>query len=89
MDSFYFTSMTMLTIGYGDITPHTDAGKIASVIFAFIAVGIALYSVNLIARLAFRQRLESTEWLLKKKPSESSKGPSASQPESAQDRQGK
>jgi hypothetical protein len=48
----------MMTVGYGDIAPKTDTGKIASVLFAFIAVGLALYSVNILARLAFRHRLE-------------------------------
>ncbi len=67
VNALYFTGMTMLTVGYGDITPHTTAGKIAALIFAFVSVGIALYAVNLIARIAFRQKLESTKWLLKKK----------------------
>ncbi len=67
MDSFYFTGVTMLTIGYGDITPHTDAGKIATVCFGFISVGIVLYTLNLIARLAFRQKLENMSWMAKKR----------------------
>jgi len=67
VDSFYFTGMTMLTVGYGDITPHTQTGKITAVLFAFVAVGIALYAVNLIARLAFRQKIESMRWLTKKR----------------------
>ncbi len=66
LDAFYFTGMTMLTIGYGDIAPHTHAGKIASVLFGFASVGISLYAVNLIARLAFRQKLESIRWLKRK-----------------------
>ncbi len=67
IDAFYFTAMTMLTVGYGDIAPHTYAGKMAAVCFAFLSVGIALYTVNLIARLAFRQRLEDTEWMTKRR----------------------
>lgn len=67
LNAFYFSSMTMLTVGYGDVAPHTPAGKIAAVIFAFMSVGIALYAVNLIARLAFRQKLESVKWMRKKK----------------------
>lgn len=67
IDAFYFTAMTMLTVGYGDIAPHSYAGKMAAVCFAFLSVGIALYTVNLIARLAFRQRLEDTEWMTKRR----------------------
>ena len=66
VDAFYFTGMTMLTVGYGDVVPHTNTGKIAAVVFAFLAVGIALYSINIIARLAFRHRLEDIRWLTKK-----------------------
>ena len=66
IDSFYFSGMTMLTVGYGDIAPHTTAGKMAALIFAFVSVGIALYAVNLIACLAFRQKLESIRWLKRK-----------------------
>ncbi len=36
----------MLTIGYGDITPTTNAEKIYIIVFAFIACGIFAYSIN-------------------------------------------
>ncbi len=67
LDAFYFTGVTMLTIGYGDIAPHTPVGKVATVVFAFVAIGIALYSVNLIARMTFRHQVEDVRWLMKKK----------------------
>lgn len=67
IDAFYFTGVTMTTVGYGDVTPHTPAGKVATVLFAFVAVGIAFYSLNLLARLAFKQKLESVRWLMRRK----------------------
>jgi len=66
IDAFYFSAMTMLTVGYGDITPQSFTGKIAAVVFAFVAVGIALYSVNMLARLTFKHSIEDARWLKKK-----------------------
>ena len=42
LDALYFTIITLTTIGYGDITPQTDAGKIFSMVYIF--VGISLIS---------------------------------------------
>ncbi|MGL5617626.1 MAG: potassium channel family protein [Metamycoplasmataceae bacterium] len=39
-DSFYFTVISICTIGYGEITPVTDLGKIMIIILAFVGVGI-------------------------------------------------
>ena len=65
-DAFYFSGVTMLTIGYGDIAPHTHAGKIATIFFGMVSVGITLYALSIIARMAFRHSLEDRRWLRKK-----------------------
>lgn len=39
-DSFYFTVISICTIGYGDIVPVTDLGRIMIIVLAFIGVGI-------------------------------------------------
>ena len=49
LDAIYFSAETMTTVGFGDITPKTDAGKIFTIFFMFTGVGIALYGLSLIA----------------------------------------
>jgi len=49
VDSFYFSVVTASTVGYGDITPDTDAAKLFTVLY--IVFGISLISAFLDARL--------------------------------------
>ncbi len=53
VDSFYFTGITMTTVGYGDLYPHHDATKIFSVLLAFASISIVFYSVSVIANSYF------------------------------------
>ncbi|TQD25379.1 potassium channel family protein [Methanolobus vulcani] len=46
IDSLYFSVITLTTIGYGDLAPVTDAGKIFTIIYVFIGIGILLGFVN-------------------------------------------
>ena len=46
VDSFYFTIITLATIGYGDLVPTTAVGKLVTVIFVIIGVGIFLAFLN-------------------------------------------
>ncbi len=49
LDALYFSSYTLTTVGYGDFTPKTDAGKIFTIVYVFAGVAIALYGLSLIA----------------------------------------
>src|SRR5919202_669915 len=55
-DSFYFSVITFTTVGYGDLSPHTAAGKIFTVFYIFIGIGIILGFVNAVAGRAMEQR---------------------------------
>jgi len=48
IDSFYFTGITMLTIGYGDITPTHELSKVLTVLFGFASVALAFYALSAI-----------------------------------------
>jgi voltage-gated potassium channel len=42
-DSLYATLQTVTTVGYGDVTPKTTAGRIFASIYMFVGVGTVLY----------------------------------------------
>jgi voltage-gated potassium channel Kch len=49
LDSFYFSVVTLATVGYGDFTPETAAGKIFTAFYVLIGVGLTLAFVTRIA----------------------------------------
>lgn len=48
LDSFYFTFITLATIGYGDLTPKTPAGKIFTMFYALFGVTIFIVFAKLV-----------------------------------------
>jgi voltage-gated potassium channel len=42
IDSFYFSVTTLSTVGYGDLAPKTDAGKLFTAFYIMTGVGLLL-----------------------------------------------
>ena len=57
LDSLYFTSITVTSIGYGDFKPITDAGKIFTIFFSFLGLGVAIYLFTIIGKHIFLKHL--------------------------------
>lgn len=49
LDSYYFSVVTLATVGYGDFTPKTDIGKLFTTFYILSGVGIitAFISISL------------------------------------------
>ena len=46
LDSLYVTVQTVTTVGFGDITPRTAAGRVFATAFMMIGVGVVLYALT-------------------------------------------
>lgn len=49
LDSFYFSVTTLSTVGYGDLAPVTDAGRLFTAFYILTGVGTLLGFVKAIA----------------------------------------
>ena len=62
IDSLYFSTIVLTTIGLGDFAPKTDIGKMFTIIYALAGVGVILTAVTHFAQT----RLKSIELRLAK-----------------------
>ncbi|MBU0591061.1 potassium channel family protein [Candidatus Micrarchaeota archaeon] len=46
IDAAYFTTATIATVGYGDITPVTDIGKLGVIVLIFLGISIGFYVIT-------------------------------------------
>lgn len=55
INSLYFSVITLSTVGYGDLAPTTDIGKIFTIIYIFMGIGVILSFVSSVASHARQQ----------------------------------
>lgn len=58
LDAIYFSVITLVTVGYGDITPKTDIGKVFTIFYVLIGIGIVGASVNYLVKRAALKRFQ-------------------------------
>ncbi|MDX2415497.1 MAG: potassium channel family protein [Bacteroidales bacterium] len=46
LDSLYFSVITLTTVGYGDLSPQTDFGKVFTMLYVFSGIGIIFGFIN-------------------------------------------
>lgn len=57
VDAVYFSVVTLGTVGYGDIVPHTDLGKLFTAAYIIVGIGILAAFANILIRRAAVKRL--------------------------------
>lgn len=61
IDCLYFSTITLSTIGYGDFSPVTDAGKVFTIFYIIIGVGVILSFINTVYEHFEKARNEKRE----------------------------
>jgi voltage-gated potassium channel Kch len=50
LDSLYFSTVTLATVGYGDLAPATDVGRLFTILYLFVGLGILAEFIRLASR---------------------------------------
>ncbi|WP_439524179.1 potassium channel family protein [Marivita sp.] len=64
LDSYFFTVVTLSTVGYGSLVPATALGKIGTTVFIFVGLGVFAVSIQQFGMFAMRKREEHVEWIV-------------------------
>ncbi|WP_280771736.1 potassium channel family protein [Salipaludibacillus daqingensis] len=59
LDALYFSVTTLSTVGYGDFSPQTDFGKVFTIIYIFVGVGMIVAFVSKIFEYVQLNKVES------------------------------
>ena len=60
LDGCYWSIVTSTTVGYGDVTPKSEDGRVFASCYAFVTVGVMGWAVSQIASSAISSSVEST-----------------------------
>ena len=58
-DSLWFTIVTIATIGYGDFVPRTVEGKVFTMLYVFVGIGLFIFVANTFLRYQALRSLEA------------------------------
>jgi hypothetical protein len=65
LDSIYFCIVTLATVGYGDFSPHTTFGKLFTLIYIFMGVGVLAVFISTVAEHTLREQNDRLQKKLK------------------------
>jgi len=57
LDSFYTSAQTVTTVGYGDLTPVTKAGRFFAILLMLAGAGTVLYALSVVAQAVIQSEM--------------------------------
>ncbi|MDR9427337.1 MAG: potassium channel family protein [Salibaculum sp.] len=59
VDSFFFTVVTLSTVGYGSLVPQTVIGKLATTVFIFAGLGVFAAVIRQVSNMTVERRMRA------------------------------
>jgi voltage-gated potassium channel len=63
LNAYYFSVISLATVGYGDITPHTAAGKIFTTFYVLFGIGV------ITTLISYRMRRRAEQYVKRRRKS--------------------
>lgn len=57
LDSYFFTVITLSTVGYGSLVPVTALGKIGTTVFIFMGLGVFALAIQQLSQITISGRI--------------------------------
>ena len=57
LDAFYFSVITLATVGFGDLSPETGAGKLFTIFYVLAGIGVLVAFVDATVQRGSERRL--------------------------------
>ena len=70
LDSLYFSVVTLTTIGYGDLAPQTSAGKIFTILYILLGLGVLAVFISTVAEHTLEEQRQQAKAKEEKKKAE-------------------
>ena len=61
LDAIWWTVATVTTVGYGDIVPVTEIGKIVAIFYMFFGIGVLAIFLSVLGTQFYKNRFEKEE----------------------------
>jgi len=65
INAFYFSTVTMVTVGYGDVRPGNELEKFVSILTIMMSCGVYAYCLNMVGVIFQELQKPKTELLRK------------------------